>query len=90
MSEEGEYEISPRSGRLRRKVRFKKKKKTKSFNSQIKDFFNNPIFLFVIVIITGLFLYLTLNQPAKKPNKKRATPNSNLLNKRIKDNRTEE
>ncbi len=71
--EEDIYEISPNSGRLRKRIRFKKHRvKKKSLESKLISFFKHPIFIFIIVIVTGIFLYFSLETPVKKSRKRPA------------------
>jgi len=81
------YEISPRSGRLRKRVKYKKNNPKKSFTSKLSNFIQHPIFIFTIVAITGTILYFMLEEPAKKSRHKPA-PASVGINKKINDNKT--
>lgn len=87
--EEDVYEISPNSGRLRKRIKYKKHKVKKSLSSRLMTFIKHPIFIFIIVIITGVFLYLSLETPVKK-NRRRPAPTSVDINKKIKDQRIPE
>jgi membrane-bound ClpP family serine protease len=82
------YEISPNSGRLRKRIKYKKHKAKKSFFKSILEIFKSPIFVFIIVLITGVILYYSLQEPAKKSGKS-PTVKSVIINDRLKEDRTE-
>ena len=84
------YEISPNSGRLRKRIRFKKHRPKKILKTKIKNFFQHPVFIFTIVVITGVLLYFSLQEPAKKNSRKRPTAKSVRLNDNLKADRTPE
>ena len=83
------YEISPNSGRLRKKTRIKKPKPKKTLSRRIVSFIQHPIFIFSIVAITGVILYYSLQEPAKKSGKS-PTGKSVIINNKIQEDRTPE
>ena len=83
------YEISPNSGRLRRKMRIKKHKPKKKLKRRIISFIQHPIFIFSIVATTGVIVYYSLQEPAKKSGKN-PTGKSVIINNKIQEDRTPE
>lgn len=82
------YEISPRSGRLRKRVKFKKKKPKKTMKRRFLHVIKHPIFIFTIVAITGLVLYLSLEDAAKKDSRRKPTKKGENINTKLKEEGT--
>jgi hypothetical protein len=86
MPEEHEYSLSPKSGRLRKKVRVKYKKKKPFFSKKrVLDFLKHPILVFFIIAILALAVYLSLPSADKKNPKwkVRTDEKTKTLNKTI-------
>jgi len=86
MPEEHEYNLSPKSGRLRKKVRVKYKKKKPILTR--KSFFNllkHPILVLIYIAILAAIVYFSLpNVDKKNPKwKVRTDEKTKSLNKTI-------
>ena len=82
------YEISPRSGRLRRRIKFKKQKPKKSLSKRLLKIINHPIFIFSIVALVGLVLYLSLEEAAKHDSRRKPTKKGENINTKLKEEGT--
>lgn len=82
------YEISPRSGRLRKRIKFKKKKPKKSLKRRFLNVIKHPIFIFIIVAITGIILYLSLEDAAKHDSRRKPTKKGENINSKLKEEGT--
>jgi hypothetical protein len=82
------YEISPRSGRLRRRIKYKKKKPKKSLTKRLLQIIKHPVFIFSIVAIVGLLLYLSLEDAAKNDSRRKPTKKGENINTKIKEEGT--
>lgn len=87
--EKDTYEISPRSGRLRKRIKYRKQRTKKSLKRKLIDIAKHPFVIFIIIALTGAILYLSLQEPAKR-NRRKPTIPSEVVNKKIKENRTPE
>jgi hypothetical protein len=58
MDSNEQYSISPKSGRLRKRVRVKyKKKKPVVTKNRLKKFLGNPLLIFLIIALLSLITY---------------------------------
>lgn len=86
MPEEHEYSLSPKSGRLRKKVRVKYKKKKPFFSKKrLIDFLKHPLLVFLLIAIIAFLVYISLpNVDKKAPKwKVRTDEKTKTLNKTI-------
>ena len=80
------YEISPRIGRLRKRVRFRKEKSRKSGKQKFSKIIQHPIIIFIIVAMIGIALYFSLQEPGRKSRKNPSLKSTNI-NRQINEER---
>jgi hypothetical protein len=86
MPEEHEYSLSPKSGRLRKKVRVKYKKKKPFFSKKrMMDILKHPLLVLFIIAIIAWVVYISLPSVDKKAPKwkVRTDEKTKTLNKTI-------
>lgn len=66
MASGDKYVISERSGRLKKKIRLKKKSNKKSIWPTVKKIMLNPLLLIVVAAIFALFIWKEMGQTGKK------------------------
>ncbi|MCC6252572.1 MAG: hypothetical protein IT238_08940 [Bacteroidia bacterium] len=88
MDSNEQYSVSPRSGRLRKKVRIRKKKKRNSFSkSKLKKFLSNPILILLIIALLTLITYFFMPKYTvyRQKYKQAQDNNTQKSNKRIQE-----
>lgn len=89
MDSNEEYSISPKTGRLRKKVRIKYKKKKPIYSTKkLKTFFSNPLLVILIIALLSLITYYFMPKYGKFTNKYRQSTDIETFNsnKRIREN----
>lgn len=88
MSENEQYSISPKSGRLRKRVRLRYKKKRPVFTKKkVKKILSNPLLIFLFIALLALITYYFMPQYTVYYEKYRQSKDNEThnANKRIKE-----
>jgi flagellar biosynthesis/type III secretory pathway M-ring protein FliF/YscJ len=86
--EKEQYSLSPRSGRLRKKVRLKYKKKKTPLNAKgLKKILTHPLLIILIITLFALITYYFMPSYRAYYEKYRTNEDENTkgINKRIRD-----
>lgn len=78
------YSISPRSGRLKKKVRIKKKKKDFNIKTSILNIIKNPWVVLIVVVTFGFAVYKLMGETGRKSGNS-PLMNAEDINKKVKE-----
>ncbi len=80
---EDKYTISKRTGRLKKRIRYKKKKK-KNFAKIVLKFIKHPLVVFILILLMASVVYFSISESGQGSGR---TPASNAvpINKALKE-----